>query len=206
MILTGTTRMLVLLNSRQNTSLWEIAYQMPSPTCFFPHGILLLNGESMYYLLMSIFLVHLCYLMSYLCKLRLLDLSVDVFNEPRENHTSPPQVFETLSQFISILMWYFMFSRKEVFHRTCSINFFYGIVYCLVWHIIYAFSLQLILDIFSFLIYESLRCAVRLISYFDFLSESFSWCRKVMLRVDAKQGFPKEGNSPLELFQVSIDA
>ena len=27
-------------------------------------------------------------------------------------------------------------------------------------------------------------------------------CRKVMLRVDAKQGAPKDGNSPLELFQV----
>lgn len=26
--------------------------------------------------------------------------------------------------------------------------------------------------------------------------------RKVMLRVDAKQGAPKDGNSPLELFQV----
>ncbi|KAK2977997.1 hypothetical protein RJ640_023535, partial [Escallonia rubra] len=29
-------------------------------------------------------------------------------------------------------------------------------------------------------------------------------CRKVMLRVDAKQGAPKDGNSPLELFQVEI--
>lgn len=30
------------------------------------------------------------------------------------------------------------------------------------------------------------------------------WGRNVMLRVDAKQGAPKEGNSPLELFQVVI--
>ncbi|PON89822.1 FMP [Trema orientale] len=30
------------------------------------------------------------------------------------------------------------------------------------------------------------------------------WGKKVMLRVDAKQGAPKEGNSPLELFQVEI--
>ncbi|KAL8487833.1 hypothetical protein ACS0TY_024229 [Phlomoides rotata] len=30
------------------------------------------------------------------------------------------------------------------------------------------------------------------------------WGKKVMLRVDAKQGFPKDGNSPLELFQVEI--
>ncbi|XP_057773183.1 protein SABRE-like [Salvia miltiorrhiza] len=30
------------------------------------------------------------------------------------------------------------------------------------------------------------------------------WGKKVMLRVDAKQGFSKDGNSPLELFQVEI--
>ncbi|VFQ86788.1 unnamed protein product [Cuscuta campestris] len=30
------------------------------------------------------------------------------------------------------------------------------------------------------------------------------WGKKVMLRVDAKQGAPKDGNSPLELFQVDI--
>ncbi|KAE9609094.1 putative FMP27, GFWDK domain-containing protein [Lupinus albus] len=30
------------------------------------------------------------------------------------------------------------------------------------------------------------------------------WGKKVMLRVDAKQGAPKDGNSPLELFQVEI--
>ena len=30
------------------------------------------------------------------------------------------------------------------------------------------------------------------------------YCRGVMLRVDAKQGAPKDGNSPLELFQVSF--
>jgi hypothetical protein len=30
------------------------------------------------------------------------------------------------------------------------------------------------------------------------------WGKNVMLRVDAKQGAPKEGNSPLELFQVEI--
>lgn len=30
----------------------------------------------------------------------------------------------------------------------------------------------------------------------------FFACRKVMLRVDAKQGSPKDGNSILELFQV----
>lgn len=30
------------------------------------------------------------------------------------------------------------------------------------------------------------------------------WGRKVMLRVDAKQGAPRDGNSPLELFQVEI--
>ncbi|KAL3514280.1 hypothetical protein ACH5RR_026997 [Cinchona calisaya] len=30
------------------------------------------------------------------------------------------------------------------------------------------------------------------------------WAKKVMLRVDAKQGAPKDGNSPLELFQVEI--
>lgn len=30
------------------------------------------------------------------------------------------------------------------------------------------------------------------------------WGRNVMLRVDAKQGAPKDGNSPLELFQVEI--
>ncbi|CAH9105183.1 unnamed protein product [Cuscuta epithymum] len=30
------------------------------------------------------------------------------------------------------------------------------------------------------------------------------WAKKVMLRVDAKQGAPKDGNSPLELFQVDI--
>ncbi|XP_042988908.1 protein SABRE isoform X2 [Carya illinoinensis] len=30
------------------------------------------------------------------------------------------------------------------------------------------------------------------------------WGKKVMLRVDAKQGAPREGNSPLELFQVVI--
>eukprot|EP00250_Pteridium_aquilinum_P012865 c20993_g1_i1 orf=354-8423(+) len=30
------------------------------------------------------------------------------------------------------------------------------------------------------------------------------WGRNVMLRVDAKQGAPKEGNSPLELFEVAI--
>lgn len=30
------------------------------------------------------------------------------------------------------------------------------------------------------------------------------WGKKVMLRVDAKQGSPKDGNSPLELFQVEI--
>lgn len=30
------------------------------------------------------------------------------------------------------------------------------------------------------------------------------WGKKVMLRVDAKQGAPKEGSSPLELFQVEI--
>lgn len=29
-------------------------------------------------------------------------------------------------------------------------------------------------------------------------------CRNVMLRVDAKQGAPKDGNSPLELFQVTL--
>jgi hypothetical protein len=32
---------------------------------------------------------------------------------------------------------------------------------------------------------------------------NFSGCRKVMLRVDAKQGASREGNSPLELFQVT---
>ncbi|XP_071741750.1 protein SABRE [Rutidosis leptorrhynchoides] len=30
------------------------------------------------------------------------------------------------------------------------------------------------------------------------------WGKKVMLRVDAKQGAPKDGNSPIELFQVDI--
>ncbi|GMN40176.1 hypothetical protein TIFTF001_009410 [Ficus carica] len=30
------------------------------------------------------------------------------------------------------------------------------------------------------------------------------WGKKIMLRVDAKQGSPKDGNSPLELFQVEI--
>nr|XP_025666597.1 protein SABRE isoform X5 [Arachis hypogaea] len=30
------------------------------------------------------------------------------------------------------------------------------------------------------------------------------WVKKVMLRVDAKQGAPRDGNSPLELFQVEI--
>uniref|UniRef100_A0A5B7AFH2 FMP27/BLTP2/Hobbit GFWDK motif-containing RBG unit domain-containing protein n=1 Tax=Davidia involucrata TaxID=16924 RepID=A0A5B7AFH2_DAVIN len=30
------------------------------------------------------------------------------------------------------------------------------------------------------------------------------WAKNVMLRVDAKQGAPKDGNSPLELFQVEI--
>ncbi|CAH1443357.1 unnamed protein product [Lactuca virosa] len=30
------------------------------------------------------------------------------------------------------------------------------------------------------------------------------WGKKVMLRVDAKQGAPKDGNSPIELFQVEI--
>ncbi|XP_076926982.1 protein SABRE-like isoform X1 [Bidens hawaiensis] len=30
------------------------------------------------------------------------------------------------------------------------------------------------------------------------------WAKKVMLRVDAKQGAPKDGNSPIELFQVDI--
>jgi hypothetical protein len=29
------------------------------------------------------------------------------------------------------------------------------------------------------------------------------WGKKVMLRVDAKQGAPRDGNSPLELFQVT---
>jgi hypothetical protein len=29
------------------------------------------------------------------------------------------------------------------------------------------------------------------------------WGRNVMLRIDARQGAPKEGQSPLELFEVS---
>ncbi|KAJ0026216.1 hypothetical protein Pint_08506 [Pistacia integerrima] len=40
--------------------------------------------------------------------------------------------------------------------------------------------------------------SLKLILYYSFC------CRKFMLRVDAKQGAPKDGNSPLELFQVEI--
>ena len=36
------------------------------------------------------------------------------------------------------------------------------------------------------------------------LDFSFTLCRTLMLRVDAKQGAPKEGHSPLELFQVLV--
>ncbi|KAA8538196.1 hypothetical protein F0562_027804 [Nyssa sinensis] len=53
----------------------------------------------------------------------------------------------------------------------------------------------------SFVVRNCLPNANMLLSAWNPPSE---WGKKVMLRVDAKQGAPKDGNSPLELFQVEI--
>lgn len=48
MTLTGITRMLASLSLQRKILLSETAWQMPSQICFYQHGILLLNGESMH--------------------------------------------------------------------------------------------------------------------------------------------------------------